>query len=112
MDLASSTDEFENKINEYKADRQRFDQQQDQISPLADRKPGPCELKNLNSDFADSETLKCSSSRYKKELVLFSKVFRSTELLMNRERVLEIFGKILDSYIFLIKADISLLDDN
>ncbi|KZZ14011.1 hypothetical protein A3750_15945 [Oleiphilus sp. HI0079] len=31
---------------------------------------------------------------------------------MNRERVLEIFGKILDSYIFLIKADISLLDDN
>ncbi|KZZ49910.1 hypothetical protein A3758_13755 [Oleiphilus sp. HI0118] len=112
LDLASSTDEFENKINEYKADRQRFDQQQDQISPLADRKPGPCELKNLNSDFADSETLKCSSSRYKKELVLFSKVFRSTELLMNRERVLEIFGKILDSYIFLIKADISLLDDN
>lgn len=112
LDLASSTDEFEEKINEYKEDRQKYDQRQDELSPLFKKGDKECDLKQLDCDYKEDLDSLNSTLRYKKELTLFSKVFRSTELLMNRTRVLTIFDKILSSYIFLIKVDISRLDDD
>jgi hypothetical protein len=112
LDIASTSEDFEDRVQEYKADRTKYDEHQDKIAPLNTKVDGGCDFSELDDDFVVESFIGDRTSRYRKELSLFSKVFRSTELLMDPEKVVSIFDKIIKSYIYLIKVQITCLDDD
>ncbi|WP_434939096.1 metallophosphoesterase [Shewanella sp. HL-SH8] len=111
LDIASSIKEVEQKIEESKNDKDSYDENLDQIRPLSNRKTSNDQLSKLDKDFEEHQQSLDLTLRYKQELALFSKVFRNTELLMEPERVLKIFDVIIKSYVFLIKLDVTRLDE-
>ncbi|HDI3294298.1 TPA: hypothetical protein PMD70_003694, partial [Vibrio cholerae] len=114
LDLASSNKDIQSKIMEIKADREERDNELDRSLPLINEKERITNVQRIDESydtgFSGESTLDLTE-RYRKELSLFSKVFRSTELLMDPDEVMSIFATIVDSYTYLIKAEMVSLDE-
>ncbi|HGE6045697.1 TPA: hypothetical protein ACGGSH_003717, partial [Vibrio cholerae] len=99
---------------EIKADREERDNELDRSLPLINEKERITNVQRIDESydtgFSGESTLDLTE-RYRKELSLFSKVFRSTELLMDPDEVMSIFATIVDSYTYLIKAEMVSLDE-
>ncbi len=112
LDIASTNEDFEEKINELKSDTESYDYNLDINLPLKNEKNNSDVIHGLDKDYMPHKSNLDITLRFKKELSLFSKVFRNTELLMDPNRVLQIFDLIVNSYVFQIKADVARLDEN
>ncbi|GAB2989378.1 hypothetical protein [Psychrosphaera aestuarii] len=106
LDIASTSDDLAREIENRKVTREEHDSEQDISNPLNTKKSQPTNISNLDKDFTNKYP------RFKKEISLFARVFRNTELLMDRERVVSTFDRILKSYLFSMKVDITRLDEN
>lgn len=114
LDFASSNKEIQQKITEMKADREERDAELDKNAPLINEKDKATNVQRIDETYDtgfDSESTLGLTERYRKELSLFSKVFRSTELLMDPNEVMGIFDTIVHSYSYLTKAEMISLDD-
>ena len=113
LDLASTNkDKFEEKITDLQVDREAYDEQQDSLVPLKNQRVSNTKVKSLDQEIEHDDSEFDIALRYKKELSLFSKVFRNTELLMDPEKVLDVFDCLVKSYVFLMKVNISRLDED
>lgn len=107
LDIASTSEQFEEKIKEIKSDRIKHDELMDEISPLESEgkvvdKPKPA----IGPGSSD-----CIVS-LRENLSLYSRVFRSTELIMDPSDTLSFFEDIVLGYVSLTKAIISRLDED
>lgn len=107
LDIASTSEQFEQKIQEIKTDRARHDEVMDELSPLD---PEQNKIRNPNSAGKDSNADVIATLRV--NLSLYSRVFRGTELIMNPDETISYFENIVTGYIYLIKAIICRLDED
>lgn len=112
LDIASSVDDVEKKIEEVRTDRQHYDEDLDRVSPLQNKRVSKSCLNELDSSFEEHQKNLDLSLRYKRELSLLSRVFRNTELLMDPAKVMNVFDFIVGSYVFLIKLEVTRLDED
>ncbi|WNF47976.1 metallophosphoesterase [Pseudomonas sp. SG20056] len=105
LDIASTSEEFEEKIHEIKSDKSKNDELMDEISPLESNNNSSQPKKSQNSGKDITNVLK-------ENLSLYSRVFRSTELTMNPEETLGFFDDITTCYILLTKSILSRLDED
>ncbi|ELV2795788.1 metallophosphoesterase [Enterobacter ludwigii] len=105
LDMISTTSDFERKIEDLKSDRESDDARLDQISPLDDS--GKKAKIPKKSSEQNNETIKLVET-----LSLYARVFRSTELSMDRESILSIFKDLVDGYIFYLKSSLILMDES
>lgn len=114
LDFASSSDEFESSIDELEIDHQKYDAVLDKNVPLRGGKNTSSskiqEKEEVNDE--NSSELLSKITNYRRELSIFSKVFRNTELVMNPTEVMRMFDLIIDSYVFMIKSDIASLNES
>ena len=111
LDVASSIEDIEDKIERIKIDRNKDDDKLDKVMPLnknGNDKINFSESENINDDIR----LDFFVSKLKHQLSLYSRVFRSTELVMDSEKVLSVYDDILSGYIYATKAAIVGLDDS
>lgn len=113
LDMATSIDTFNEKIDTFQSDRDGDDDKLDKVKPLENKvkKKASSALSKLDSDSEKQTHYIEKLTRLKLEISLFSKVFRNTELVMEPDKVIDIFDFIVKSYVFLIKADLTLLDE-
>jgi len=114
LDIASTSDQFEKKILEIKSDRSRHDEMMDEISPLKSESEIVSDPKAANDkSFDDSSGEELGSiALLRKNLSLYSRIFRGTELIMNPSETIGFFDDIVSGYINLIKAMICRLDED
>ncbi|MEZ8450637.1 hypothetical protein AB6C66_07340 [Vibrio splendidus] len=110
LDFASSSEGFEESIDSFNVEQSKYDEDLDSAVPLRGKKEKDSSIERINADM-NSENV-CKAIRYRRELSLLSKVFRNTELVMDPQEVMRIFDYIIDSYIFLIKAELASLNDS
>ncbi|MEX5206921.1 metallophosphoesterase [Citrobacter freundii] len=106
LDVISSTSDFERKIETMKADRERDDENLDTISPLNDKN----KKANLKDEKASLSTNLISN--LVDTLSLYARVFRSTELSMDKSSIMNIFDDLLDGYMFYLKSAMIFLDES
>lgn len=108
LDLATSLDDFEQRVLMLKADQVENDKELDSMSPL-----------KIENDFDRSTYLRKEDDKkildhsiLPQVLSLYSRVFRNIELNMNREQTLELFKDILNGYMFFMRVFTIKLDDS
>lgn len=108
LDLATSLDDFEQRVLMLKADQVENDKELDSMSPL-----------KIENDFDRSTYLRKENERVSLDdsilpqvLSLYARVFRNIELNMNREQTLELFKDILNGYMFFLRVFTIKLDDS
>ncbi|MEH8265385.1 metallophosphoesterase [Aeromonas veronii] len=108
LDLATSLDDFEQRVLMLKADQVENDKELDSMSPL-----------KIENEFDRSTYLRkeeekkpLDNSVLPQVLSLYSRVFRNIELNMNREQTLELFKDILNGYMFYLRVFTIKLDDS
>lgn len=106
LDIASTSEQFEKKVSEIKADRPRHDEMMDKLHPLETEQKSTNRLTPLSSDFPADNI-----STLKENLSLYARIFRSTELIMNPAETISFFEDIVTGYINLIKALICRMDE-
>jgi predicted phosphodiesterase len=108
LDIASTSEQFEKKINEIKADKQQHDEMLDEISPLDTHT-------KQQKDFRSESTPKNKSDNITTliaNLSLYARIFRNTELTMDPAETLRFFDDITSGYIILTKANLARLDED
>ncbi|PMO18467.1 hypothetical protein BCT15_03610 [Vibrio splendidus] len=110
LDFASSSKSFEESIDSFNVEQSKYDEELDNTVPLRGKKEKDNSIEHISKDI-NSENV-CKTIRYRRELSLLSKVFRNTELVMDPQEVMRIFDYIIDSYSFLIKAELASLNDS
>lgn len=105
LDMISTTSDFERKIEDLKADRASDDDRLDKLEPLNgnDRKA------NINKNTHDHSN---TMVKLVDTLSLYARVFRSTELSMDRDSILKIFSDLVDGYVFHLKSSLILMDES
>lgn len=106
LDVISSTSDFEKKIESLKADREKDDEQLDIISPL------DAENKKVKLDKESTTNSTNLITNLIDTLSLYARVFRSTELSMDKERIMNIFEDLVQGYMFYLKSSMILLDES
>lgn len=107
LDIASTSEQFEEKIKEVKSDRAKHDELMDKISPLEPKEKSAQRPK----PFAGPGSSDCIIN-LRENLSLYSRIFRSTELIMDPAETLSFFEDIVIGHIYLTKAIISRLDED
>jgi UDP-2,3-diacylglucosamine pyrophosphatase LpxH len=105
LDMVSTTTDFEEKIESLKADKERDDARLDQTMPLSD------EDNQANLGETRAEKRQSILDDLLESLSLYSRVFRSTELSMNREETIKIFSDLSSGYMFYLKSFVLMLDE-
>lgn len=105
LDMVSNASDFEEKIESIKADRERNDERLDRAMPLSDKDNeanlGECRAEkrqNIVHDLVQS-------------LSLYARVFRSTELSMDRQKTIDIFTDLSSGYMFYLKSFVLMMDE-
>ncbi|AFE57991.1 hypothetical protein Q7S_08755 [Rahnella aquatilis HX2] len=106
LDMVSNTKDFEKKIESLKADREKDDEKLDKIAPLKS------EEKQAIIATDNSEGKRGLLNELVETLSLYSRVFRSTELSMERNKTLSIFDDLVQGYMFYLKASMVLMDES
>lgn len=105
LDMISTTSDFERKIEDLKADKESDDARLDKLAPL-DGTDKKAEMQKKHSDHNNTLV------KLVETLSLYARVFRSTELSMDRDNILKIFNKLVDGYIFYLKSSLILMDES
>ncbi|WP_111637451.1 metallophosphoesterase [Marinomonas shanghaiensis] len=117
LDIAPEIEDFKESIANFKANRDEDDLIEDELSPLQHERQQKGKIQSRdNSDDSDDSgdsngSLVNMISEFRNEIVLMSKVFRNSDLIMNRLAVIEYFNFIMDGYVFLTKCQISICDE-
>ncbi|EOK0266785.1 NACHT domain-containing NTPase [Escherichia coli] len=106
LDMVSTQDDFEKKIESLRADREKDDARLDELSPLSD-KDKKANISNVRAEGNNNLLHDLINT-----LSLYARVFRSTELSMERENILNIFNDLVKGYVFYMKASLVLMDDS
>lgn len=107
LDIASTSEQFEEKIKEVKSDRAKHDELMDEISPLEPKR----KVSERQKSFTGPGSSDCIVN-LRENLSLYSRIFRSTELIMDPSETLSFFEDIVLGHIYLTKAIISRLDED
>ncbi|PQK95094.1 hypothetical protein CG435_22445 [Pantoea ananatis] len=105
LDMVSTTTDFEQKIESIKADREKDDAQLDKTMPLSDKD------KETRLGEARAEKRQNIVHDLVQSLSLYARVFRSTELSMDRKKTIEIFSDLSSGYMFYLKSFVLMLDE-
>ncbi|ENN8436507.1 metallophosphoesterase [Enterobacter kobei] len=97
---------FAEQVEKFKADREKDDERLDEIYPL-----NPRDKENA-AIFKKERSVDNKMKLYANTLSLYARVFRNTELSMDRDRTLDVFNKIIDGYVFFMKAFLISIDAN
>ncbi len=97
---------FAKKIEEFKADREKDDEHLDEVSPLDSKE------KDSTTVFNEEKATDNRLSKYSNTLSLYSRVFRNTELSMDRVKTMSVFDKIINGYVFYMKSFLISIDAN
>ncbi|HDV9067809.1 TPA: hypothetical protein QIZ44_006122, partial [Klebsiella michiganensis] len=89
---------FAEEIERFKADRDKDDERLDEFSPLNPRDNENAEI------FRKERNVDDKMKSYANTLSLYARVFRNTELSMDRDKTLAVFDKVIDGYVFFMKA--------
>ncbi|WP_283010950.1 metallophosphoesterase [Cronobacter turicensis] len=95
---------FAEEVEKFKADREKDDERLDEICPL-----NPRDHDNIDI-FKRERNVDNIMKLYVNTLSLYARVFRNTELSMDRDKTLTVFNKIIDGYIFFIKTFLISID--
>ena len=97
---------FAEEIERFKADRDKDDERLDEFSPLNPRDNENAEI------FRKERNVDDKMKSYANTLSLYARVFRNTELSMDRDKTLAVFDKVIDGYVFFMKAFLISIDAN
>ncbi|WP_010260505.1 NACHT domain-containing protein, partial [Pantoea agglomerans] len=104
--LKVDADNFAAEVEKFKANREQDDARLDEVSPLNNRNNDSKEV------FSKERKADNKMKKYSNTLSLYTRVFRNTELSMDRSKTLSVFNNIIDSYVFYMKTFIISIDAN
>ena len=111
LDLAASSDDFESQLSSVKADREKNDEIMDEIAPLKSNR-GAADSSAHAIDLDAQTTISNSESKLREAVSLYGRVHRNMEALIDSRLVIEHFGYLIDSYLYLVKFNLARMDDN
>lgn len=83
----------------------------DEIAPLKSNR-GAADSSAHAIDLDAQTTISNSESKLREAVSLYGRVHRNMEALIDSELVIEHFGYLIDSYLYLVKFNLARMDDN
>ncbi|WP_072038115.1 metallophosphoesterase [Pectobacterium brasiliense] len=106
--VSKKAERFLAEIEEVRADRDVIDDEMDAISPLENRSESHKQIFISKKEQDTDDKLK----EFMQILSLFSRVFRNIELSMDKEKLMSVFSRIIENYMFIMKSAILTTDVN